>query len=91
MNREAYRLLRFLARLNKELSIYDLVEEYAKHLNEDPQQIFNELMRYLNYLASLNFVSMKMREGEDGSETYISITPDGEQYVRLRGEERERE
>ncbi|OYT51917.1 hypothetical protein B6U66_03075 [Candidatus Bathyarchaeota archaeon ex4484_135] len=84
MDEKAFELLNFISRRNAEISAYDLVEEYAEYKREEPQRIFNDIMRYLNYLAGFGFVRLESRKVDDTYETYVIITEEGKRYVEHR-------
>ena len=84
MDEKAFELLVFISRRNAEISAYDLVEEYARYKGEEPQRIFNDIMRYLNYLAGFGFVRLELRKVDDTYETYVIITEEGKRYVEHR-------
>jgi len=84
LDEKALELLNFISRHNAEISAYDLVEEYARYKREKPQRIFNDIMRYLNYLAGFGFVRLELRKVNDTYETYVIITEEGKRYVEHR-------
>jgi len=84
LDEKALELLIFISRRNIKISVYDLVEEYAEHKREEPQEVFNDMMRYLNYLASFGFVKLEPRKVDDAYETYVILTEEGKRYVKHR-------
>ena len=67
------------------VSIYDLAQKYGRSVTDKPEeQVLDEVLSSVYYLASLQLVELKIQEGEDGNETIVSSTPFGEKYLKIK-------
>ena len=82
MDQKAITILKRIVDCEK-ISIYDLVQEYAKEREVSDREVFEEVVKFMYLLAGQELVKLDPVEGEDGAETIAKPTPLGITFLRV--------
>jgi hypothetical protein len=81
MEKQAILLLEKIVSLEN-VSLYDLIDMWARMKKTKSRAIFNETVQQIQLLAAHGLVQLPTDIGEDGSETFVNATELGKTYLK---------